>query len=421
MGQRADRYQVKKKRILYYTDCFIFGGCEKPIFEVIGSRDFVSGYDYSIIFRSSKEYVEGLASFRPSFPKEKLTGIKLLDVVFVNIYLTKKISNQFIMRMLRKFMTVLFLFLTPFIFIYDLILLSYLFNKKKVDVIHINNGGYPAALSCRAAAVAARFAGIKKIILSIHSTAVKDAGFADKVIDFFVKRSVGVIVTGSRASGLALVKNRGFDQSKIITIYHGVRPSGIATGKRPVGDDACLGRYISMVARFEDRKGHRYAVQAFKKVIEGNPLFSDLKLVLVGDGPVLDDIKELVASEGIGNNVRFMGHRNDYADYVASSLFLLNPSTGYEDLPYVIIEAMSLGVPVIGTDIAGIPEEIEDGVTGIVVPPKDSAALERAILKMLSDEESRIRMGRAAQERFHELFTMDKMVNNYLRLYSDAY
>ena len=406
-----------KKKILFYTDCPIFGGCEKPIFEVLGSDDFASRYDFTVIFRITKAYLEGLALFWPSFPKGLSCGIRLFDINTVSYYLARKIKDPLLLRIAGKSITLIFILMTPFLFSYDFLLLSALFRRNRADIIHINNGGYPGALSCRVAAVAARAAGFKKIILSVHNTAFKSKGFIDKYIDRLVKRDVDVIVTGSKASGSALAGNRGFDPNKIITIYHGVNPNKITSGKSSIGEDAGLGKYISMVARFEDRKGHKYAVEAFKKVIEGNPSFADIKLVLIGDGPMLSDIKQLVASERLENNVRFMGHRNDYIDYVVSSLFLINPSIGYEDLPYIILEAMALGVPVIGTDIAGIPEEIEDGVTGIVVPPKDAEALGQAISKMLSDSEGRMRMGRAAQERFRKLFTLNKMIDSYLTLY----
>ncbi len=408
---------MTKKKILYYTDCPIFAGCEKPIFEVLASDELSSGYDFTVIFRNTKAYFEGLAIFWPSFPRKLFRGIKLFDSNTVSYYVIEKIKNPLFLRIAGKAIQLTFILLTPFIFSYDFLLLSSIFRRNRADIIHINNGGYPGALSCRAAAVAARSVGFKEIILSVHNTAFKSEGIIDAFIDRLVKRDVDIVVTGSKASGSALAKTRGFDPNKIITIYHGVHPAKIMPAKPPVGEVAVLGKYILMVARFEDRKGHRYAVEAFKRVIKGNPSYADIKLVLIGDGPVLDDIKQLVTSDRLDNNVRFMGHRVDYIDYVASSLFLINPSIGYEDLPYIILEAMSLGVPAIGTDIAGIPEEIEDGITGFIVQPKDAAAIEQAILKMLSDPEGRARMGRAAQERFHKLFSMDKMVNSYLMLY----
>jgi glycosyltransferase involved in cell wall biosynthesis len=408
---------MKKRSILFYTDCFIFGGCEKPIFEVIKSSDFNAEYDFKVVFRHTDEYLMGLRQFWPAFPGNRFIGLKLFDINNLYYWLTKKRLNKLFLRITIKLFSLIFIFINPIIFIYDFLALSLVFIKNKADVIHINNGGYPGALSCRAAAAAAKFIGFKKIIFSVHNTAFKDTGFMDRLMDSLVKRSIDIIVTGSKASGLALARNRGFNQNKIINIYHGVHESVPLPKSQFPAEGFNSERSITMVARFEDRKGHKYVIEAFKKLLDMNSSFADIKLNLIGDGPTLADIKYLVELNGLGNNVRFLGHRDDYVNYIASSLILLNPSIGYEDLPYIILEAMSLGVPVIGTDIAGIPEEIEDTVTGIVVPPKDSAALAQAIFSLLSDDKKRVQVGSAARDRFRRIFTIDGMLKNYLLLY----
>lgn len=408
---------MKKRSILFYTDCFIFGGCEKPIFEVLKSSDFDAKYDFKVVFRHTEEYLAGLRLFWPSFPKNRFIGIKFFDINNLFHWLTKNISNKLFLKISMKFISLVFILINPIIFVYDFLTLSPVFSRNKASIIHINNGGYPGALSCRAAAVAAKFVGFKRIIFSVHNTAFKSSGFMDRFINYLVKRIVDIVVTGSKASGLALVKNRGFKQDKIINIYHGVHEPVFALEGSFSKEGANSERCLTMVARFEDRKGHKYVIEAFKKVIDRGSSFADIKLNLIGDGPNFTDIKDLVESEGLDNNIRFLGHRDDYAYYIASSLILLNPSIGYEDLPYIILEAMSLGVPVIGTDIAGIPEEIEDNVTGVLVPPKDSAALAQAIFSLLTDDRKRVQMGIAARGRFYCIFTIHEMLKNYLILY----
>jgi len=180
------------------------------------------------------------------------------------------------------------------------------------------------------------------------------------------------------------------------------------------------GQRITMVARFEERKGHRHVLLALKNLITEHPEYVNLKLLLFGDGPLLQTIKNLALAVGIEENVVFLGHRNDRISYVVSSLFLVNPSLGYESLPYSILEAMSVGVPAIGTNVGGIPEEIENGVTGIIVPAADIGALSRAMFILLSNNEKRIKMGTAAKERFKELFTADRMVESYMSLYESS-
>jgi len=97
-------------------------------------------------------------------------------------------------------------------------------------------------------------------------------------------------------------------------------------------------------------------------------------------------------------------------------VFIL-PSVEYEDFPNVILEAMSLGKPIIGTNVAGIPEQIENGVNGFVVEPKDVKSLSEAILTLVKSKEKRVKMGAKSLGRFNKLFSSDKILNDYLNLY----
>jgi len=83
------------------------------------------------------------------------------------------------------------------------------------------------------------------------------------------------------------------------------------------------------------------------------------------------------------------------------------------------LEAMRLGKPVVGTDMAGIPEQIEDGVNGFVVAPRDVNVLSEAILTLIKNENKRKRMGKKSLERFDRLFSYDKIVSNYIRFYKE--
>lgn len=401
--------EKEKKRIIFYTDCFIFGGCEKPIFKLMDSRLFTAEHDYLVIYRYSREYEAGIKLFNQTVPKEKTRVVRFADIATWNLTLEKKISKPLLLCKARKRTETFFNFIDPLLFFYETGLLYFIFLREHADMVHINNGGYPAALSCRAAAVAAKLAGKKKILFSVNNLAFKRNKVLDFVIDFLVGKSVSVFITGSKAAERALSLERGFDKEKITTIYHGVEPFRILHNER--------GKRISMVANFEGRKGHKHVVLAVKKLISEHPEHSDLKVEMIGDGSTLKEIRMLIAEERLEKNIELLGRRSDYADFVASSLFLLNPSTGYEDLPYIILEAMALGVPVIGTDVGGIPEEIENNVTGIVVPPGDIEALSKAIFMLLTDQEMRKRMGDAAKRRFQSLFAIDKMTDNYLKLY----
>jgi glycosyltransferase involved in cell wall biosynthesis len=342
--------------------------------------------------------------------EEKLMGVKFPDIHTWHLHIEKNLSGSNSVYLGKKFASVLFSILKPLIFLYEILFLYFLFLTKKADIVHINNGGYPGSLSCRAAVLAARLAGKKNIILSVHSLVQRKRGIFDFIVDFFVRRSVSSVVSVSEASGLTLSADVGFGRNKITNIYNGISENDAI---KIVHAE----RRISMVARFDNGKGHEIAIRALKKLIIDHPEFSDVIIVFMGDGSLLSRMKDVAAREGLEKNVMFMGHRSDCLNLVALSLFLVNPSEKYDSLPYSIIESMSLGIPAIGTSVGGIPEEIEDGVTGLIVPPGDVDALAHAMFSLLSDEKKRYSMGLEAKRRFKRLFTLETMVNNYIALY----
>lgn len=376
---------MAKKRIIFYTDCYIFGGCEKPIFEIISSERFYKNYDYLLIYRISKAYQKGM-SISFAIPSEKTKAVWFPDINTFSFYLDDSVKNAVLLKLYKKFLTGLFIILQPAILLYEFLYLAHLFSKEKGEFVHINNGGYPAALSCRVAAIAARLSGKKHILLNVHNMVYKNGSLFDRIIDSGVRKSVSFVITVSLASELSLITNRGFNKNKILNIYNGIKM--IPSIKK------VSGRYISMVGRLEERKGHKYAILAFKELISKHPEYQDIKLLFIGDGPLLPELKNCIYQEKLDDKVIFLGYRTDCIDYIASSLFLINPSLGGESLPYSIMEAMSVGIPVIGTDVAGIPEEIYDGITGILIPPGDIKALSEAMLILLTDNKKRLRQYR---------------------------
>ncbi len=406
---------MDKPRILFYTDCYIFAGCEKPMCELLSSDKFVSKYDHKLIYRRSKEYDSGFGHAYPRFCGEK-QGIRLPDPNTWNFFIERKVKNKLLMRMFRRLNRIFFRISFLVVYFIDVFCLWPVFLADRAQIVHINNGGYPGALSCRAAALAAKLAGKKRILFSVHNMALGKKGIADRVIDLFVKKNVDLFITGSIASGAALSDIRGFESGKMTNVYHGIEPLNPAlTGQSAEEYESD----VLMVAAMEERKGHAYVIHAIRRLIDNDPKFKDLKAYFIGGGMIKGSVEKMISEQRLQDNIKLLGHRRDYAKYLASTKVLLNPSIGYEDLPFVIIEAMSIGVPVIGTDIAGIPEEIENGVNGYIVKPKDVEALAEAMRELLLDGKKRIEMGNEGRRIFSEKFTVDKMVANYMRLYEE--
>jgi glycosyltransferase involved in cell wall biosynthesis len=141
-----------------------------------------------------------------------------------------------------------------------------------------------------------------------------------------------------------------------------------------------------------------------------------VRVVLAGDGPIRREVERRVRQEGVAERFAFLGYRDDAADWLNLCDVLVLPSTGSEDMPLVVLDAMALGKPVVASRFGGIAEEVVDGSTGLLVPPGDAGAL-AAALDELRDAARRRRLGEAGRRRFEELFSADRMAERYGALY----
>jgi glycosyltransferase involved in cell wall biosynthesis len=152
---------------------------------------------------------------------------------------------------------------------------------------------------------------------------------------------------------------------------------------------------VGTVGNMTAKKDHASLLVATRRLVDEHP---DLRLVLVGSGPLEGELQKQAAELGLAAHVLFTGMRNDVFDLLAAfDVFTL--SSRFEGLPIALLEAMATGVPPVATRVGGIPEVVTDGVDGSLVEPGDPAALATAIGKLLADDEARAAMGRRAVER----------------------
>jgi glycosyltransferase involved in cell wall biosynthesis len=165
------------------------------------------------------------------------------------------------------------------------------------------------------------------------------------------------------------------------------------------------------------RKGIRFLIEA---VAQLKPRFPDIKLVLAGDGFERPELVKLAEYLEIGEDVTFLGWVPNTAlpPYYRSAAVSVIPSLE-EGFGIPAAEAMGCEVPVVATDAGGLPEVVEDGVTGLVVPRGDSAALASAIGRLLDNAELRRQMGVAGRERALRLFDWDRTAEQFEKLYRD--
>ena len=167
------------------------------------------------------------------------------------------------------------------------------------------------------------------------------------------------------------------------------------------------------VARMSPQKDHFSLIQAFSMAASRN---SQLRLLLVGDGPLRPEVEAQVRALDLEDKVRFLGVRTDVPEILAAAdAFIL--SSQWEGNPLSVMEAMAAGKPVIATAVGGVPELVQDGKSGVLVPPGDVEALAEAILRLAGDAHLRRQLGQEASKQAKERFDVSVMVKGYAALY----
>jgi glycosyltransferase involved in cell wall biosynthesis len=172
---------------------------------------------------------------------------------------------------------------------------------------------------------------------------------------------------------------------------------------------------IGTVGRLLPLKGIVHLLRAISTLRED---FPDLRLEIVGDGPERTDLQKQIIALGLADIVRFLGWLPEVNSAMAGWQIFVQPSLE-EGLPVALLEAMAAGLPVIASDVGGIPEIIEEGVTGTLVAPGDPIALSESLREMLLNVELRQRLGDAARLRIRQHFSPEAMVRQISEVYDE--
>jgi len=184
----------------------------------------------------------------------------------------------------------------------------------------------------------------------------------------------------------------------------------------PRPPDLCPDLFNALiVGRLDLVKGHHIAIAALQE--SGMP--TDVGLCIVGDGPRRRELESLASAKDIGGRVSVIGFRRNVYDYIAHCDVLLMPSL-HEGLPYALLEAMALGVPIVASRVGGLVEVLEDGVTGILVSAGRPDELAAAVSRLRRDPSLRARVGRQAQALQRSRFSLEAMADSYLEVYREA-
>jgi len=228
-------------------------------------------------------------------------------------------------------------------------------------------------------------------------------------------RNCDCVIVVSRAIA-AVLEDHGLPADRLRLVYEGVPPRPPRPGGRQALEALGVAPgapIVGNVAALTDHKDHATLLEAAPLVLARVP---EARFVVVGEGELRPALEARVAALGLGGRFILAGFRDD-VDALLPAFTVFCLSSHSEGLGTSLLDAMNFQRPIVATAAGGIPEAVEEGVTGRVVPIRDVQALADALVDVLSDEGRREVMGRAARRRFEERFTADRMVEETLRVY----
>lgn len=284
---------------------------------------------------------------------------------------------------------------------------------------HVRRGGYDAVHTHLLHAdlygrVGGRLAG-RPVLSTYHCDDPFHLIRGVRQADAATARLCARVVCISHAVADFVADRIGVPRRLLRVIHYGMEPPVERGGAdlRALTGAAPGERIVGMVGRLVEQKGHVYLLRAMPQILRAAP---DTRLAVVGDGGLRDELQALAAELGVADRVHFLGYRDDAQHLTAQFDVALIPSI-FEGFGMVCLEAMGASRPVVASRVSAIPEIILDGETGVLVPPRDPAALAAAVVRLLNDPALARRMGQAGRRRLEDEFTVDAMVHRTAELY----
>jgi glycosyltransferase involved in cell wall biosynthesis len=273
-----------------------------------------------------------------------------------------------------------------------------------VHALHLTSYGFLAAL-----------ADVHPCIVSVWGTDILQAPrlspFHWAITRYALRRADHVTATGAR---LAEATRRYVPSGKPVTVIpYGVDLEQFHPQPHETRSDVTIGS----VGRLSPEKGLKYLLQAFAQIGTAQPR---VRLILAGDGPERQRLERLATRLQLDDRVDFLGDLpHEQVPQVLARLDIFAMPSTYEGFGVAAIEAAAMEVPVVASNVYGIPDVVDDGVTGLLVPPKDVSALAQALRSLITDEERRRRMGRAARAFVAERYSWEKNTAEMESLYGE--
>jgi glycosyltransferase involved in cell wall biosynthesis len=280
-------------------------------------------------------------------------------------------------------------------------------RRGNYDIIHVHL--FPADIFV---AISSLFLPRRiKFIFSEHSNYNRRRSIKFfKVIDGFTYSRYDKIVCISKQVEKALIEWCPKTSHKIIIIKNAIPI------KKKLNSEENKIYDVIFVGRLERVKGVDLLLKAIQILKEKH--HRNLRVAIVGDGSLMESLKKIALRYGINEHIDFLGVRKDVLELMRKSLVFVLPSR-WEGFGLVLLEAMSVGTPIVATKVGGIPEIIEDGKDGILVEPENPEELAKAILRLLSDVNLRSLISLNAYKKVKEEYSIERYTRDLLNLYCE--
>ena len=282
------------------------------------------------------------------------------------------------------------------------------------QIVHLNLPG-PFDSKYGLAAPVAKRAGAAGVVATEHLPMIGSfpkAGVLRGISGRFIDR----VITVSADNRKHLVEEHGVDPDKIRVVYNGIPDLRGQAGaiRRSEKAGSARGMEIVMVGVLEERKGHRLMIDAMADLPD------NVFLSIIGEGGLAASLAKFAEDRKVAGRVRFSGYRDDVASIMSEADLLVLP-TALDAAPYVVLEALSCGLPVVASGIYGLPELIMDGRTGILTAPGDREDLLKAVMRMYAEPGLRARMSESCRRDYLERFTIGKSVLETMAVYDELF
>jgi glycosyltransferase involved in cell wall biosynthesis len=242
------------------------------------------------------------------------------------------------------------------------------------------------------------------------------------LLERYFSKFTDALIFVSEADYLKAKKLRFAPEAKMRVIKNGIDLStykslGVADKKRKELGIEESQPIVGTVARLHRQKGIIYLLRAARKI---HHHFPEAKILVAGGGPLEQKFGGTAQKLGVNQYFWILGERTDALELLSLFDVFVLPSL-WEGLPFVLIEAAALGKPIVATDVDGIKEVVEDGKTGILVPPGNPKKLAEAIISLLKDKADASELGKKAQKLIPPRFPLSRMVEETQKLYLELY